>query len=207
MQPHNKNYLSRNKLRKALNEILSSNRKTLIPESNKYNASNMLLHVIDEYLPFTKTPHFEASCAKHVLNPWIDDPTEDNLKVLLISVAIFKSNRDSNAAENENHRSGRYKPHQEEFAASIPGSLFYKSPEWRRLRYIVLSKRGNKCECCGQSPKTGSVIHIDHVKPRSIYPELSLAEDNLQVLCDDCNLGKSNMFEDDWRSQGGIRNG
>jgi hypothetical protein len=41
--------------------------------------------------------------------------------------------------------------------------------------------------------------HIDHIKPRSKYPELELDEDNLQVLCKDCNYGKGAEFEDDFR--------
>jgi 5-methylcytosine-specific restriction endonuclease McrA len=50
------------------------------------------------------------------------------------------------------------------------------------------------------SPKVhGIVIHIDHILPRSKYPELSLVFDNLQVLCESCNLGKSNKDETDWR--------
>jgi 5-methylcytosine-specific restriction endonuclease McrA len=42
-------------------------------------------------------------------------------------------------------------------------------------------------------------MHVDHIKPRSKYPALELAEDNLQVLCELCNIGKSNTNETDWR--------
>jgi hypothetical protein len=42
-------------------------------------------------------------------------------------------------------------------------------------------------------------IHVDHIKPRSSYPELELDIKNLQVLCRDCNLGKSNTCETDLR--------
>ena len=53
---------------------------------------------------------------------------------------------------------------------------------------------------CGRSPKMHSVvIHVDHIKPRSIYPDLSLEFTNLQLLCADCNLGKSNKYDTDWR--------
>ena len=44
-------------------------------------------------------------------------------------------------------------------------------------------------------------MHVDHIKPRSTHPHLSLDESNLQVLCDDCNVGKSNRYEDDWRKR------
>ena len=36
----------------------------------------------------------------------------------------------------------------------------------------------------------GVVLHVDHIKPRSKFPELELSLDNTQVLCADCNLGK-----------------
>jgi hypothetical protein len=32
-----------------------------------------------------------------------------------------------------------------------------------------------------------------------LYPELELELDNLQVLCDLCNMGKSNKSEKQWR--------
>jgi hypothetical protein len=40
---------------------------------------------------------------------------------------------------------------------------------------------------------------VDHIKPIFTYPELALTENNLQVLCELCNLGKRHHFADDWR--------
>lgn len=76
---------------------------------------------------------------------------------------------------------------------------FYKSPAWRRLRYRALVAHGNVCQCCGASPRKGFPLHVDHIRPRSKYPELALEFANLQVLCPDCNLGKSAWDETDWR--------
>jgi X-X-X-Leu-X-X-Gly heptad repeat protein len=42
-------------------------------------------------------------------------------------------------------------------------------------------------------------LHVDHIKPRSLYPARALDPENLQVLCRDCNLGKSNKDATDWR--------
>jgi 5-methylcytosine-specific restriction endonuclease McrA len=78
-------------------------------------------------------------------------------------------------------------------------SVFYNSPEWQRLRYSAIEKYGNRCAACGRSPKDGVVIHVDHIKPRSLNPELALDIDNLQILCEPCNVGKSNKFSKDWR--------
>lgn len=80
------------------------------------------------------------------------------------------------------------------------GNDFYKSPEWLRLRYRVIKRYGGECMACGRSKKhEGVTIHVDHIKPRSKFPHLSLVFDNLQILCSDCNLGKSNIDETDWR--------
>lgn len=76
---------------------------------------------------------------------------------------------------------------------------FYKSQEWREIRYRVLSRSKGKCELCNRGSQNGVILHVDHIKPRSKYPELALSERNLQVLCDDCNLGKSNIDDTDWR--------
>jgi len=77
--------------------------------------------------------------------------------------------------------------------------LFYESREWRELRYKALLKNNGKCELCGSGKHDGVKLHVDHIKPRSLYPDLQLVEDNLQVLCEDCNLGKSNKDDTDWR--------
>ncbi len=77
---------------------------------------------------------------------------------------------------------------------------FYKSREWRELRYRVIVKHKAECMACGRSPrKHGIVIHVDHIKPRIKYPHLELKLDNLQLLCEDCNLGKSYKNQTDWR--------
>ena len=76
---------------------------------------------------------------------------------------------------------------------------FLLSYEWRIVRMVALKRDGAKCCCCGASPKTGSVMHVDHIKPRRKYPHLALDPDNLQVLCSVCNHGKSNWDSTDWR--------
>lgn len=82
--------------------------------------------------------------------------------------------------------------------AKLPEN-FYKTQEWRSLRYKAFEENGNACQCCGASPKTGAILHVDHIKPKSIYPELALELSNLQILCEDCNLGKLHLYETDWR--------
>lgn len=76
---------------------------------------------------------------------------------------------------------------------------FYASSEWRAIRFDVLKANDGRCELCGSSKHDGARLHVDHIEPRSKKPELSLAASNLQVLCEDCNLGKSNRDNTDWR--------
>jgi hypothetical protein len=81
----------------------------------------------------------------------------------------------------------------------VDSDPFYESREWRELRYRVFKEHGGKCGLCGRTAKDGAVLHVDHIKPRSKHPELELVFENLQILCEDCNLGKSNRDDSDWR--------
>lgn len=77
---------------------------------------------------------------------------------------------------------------------------FYSSREWLKLRMKVLEEYECKCMACGQSPKVhGIVVHVDHIKPRSTHPKLELVFSNLQLLCEDCNMGKGNRYKTDYR--------
>lgn len=76
---------------------------------------------------------------------------------------------------------------------------FYQRPEWLRIRYRILRKYGFKCMICNRGKEQGAVIHVDHIKPKAHFPELAFCEENLQVLCAECNLGKSDRYADDVR--------
>jgi len=64
---------------------------------------------------------------------------------------------------------------------------FLRSPEWKAMRLVILGRDGKVCACCGSV----SELQIDHILPRSLYPELQLDADNLRVLCWPCNKAKS----------------
>lgn len=76
---------------------------------------------------------------------------------------------------------------------------FYDSWEWKRCRYDFLKDRERRCQCCGMTPDVGARIVVDHVKPVKKYWDLRLDAANLQILCDDCNMGKGSRDETDWR--------
>jgi hypothetical protein len=78
----------------------------------------------------------------------------------------------------------------------VSNAAFYESREWLALRYTILRKYGRTCMLCRV---TEGEMHVDHIKPRSLYPELELDPTNLQVLCRACNLGKSNKDSTDFR--------
>ena len=78
----------------------------------------------------------------------------------------------------------------------VNGVDFLKSKAWKRLRYQALKLNGNKCQSCG----TDSNLNVDHIKPRRLHPELALHITNLQVLCAECNEGKSNWDMTDFRN-------
>ena len=65
-----------------------------------------------------------------------------------------------------------------------------------RLRFKVMQRDNFKCCICGKSPATSPnvTLHIDHIKPWSKGGETTI--DNLQTLCSDCNLGKSDLYDE-----------
>jgi 5-methylcytosine-specific restriction endonuclease McrA len=67
--------------------------------------------------------------------------------------------------------------------------LFYRSPEWKRIRYEVLTK-SPRCRHCGTSAAAGAKMNVDHKKPLSKRWDLRLKRANLQTLCASCNWGK-----------------
>ena len=85
---------------------------------------------------------------------------------------------------------------------NLINSGMYRSEEWRVLRFRALEASDGCCVLCGRSKaKHGVVMHVDHIKPKSAFPELAFALSNLQVLCEDCNLGKGARSTTDYRSE------
>jgi hypothetical protein len=62
-----------------------------------------------------------------------------------------------------------------------------------RLRFKVMQRNRFTCVICGRSPAThpGLILHVDHKTPWSKGGRTVI--ENLQTLCTDCNLGKSNL--------------
>lgn len=94
-----------------------------------------------------------------------------------------------------------------QYASKDTKEAFYASWEWRTLRMEVIKKQGKRCNCCGATPEDLTVggsrvrLVVDHIKPLSKHWNLRLEPSNLQVLCDECNMGKGAWDETDHRSE------
>lgn len=77
--------------------------------------------------------------------------------------------------------------------------VFYESWDWKRLRYRALQKFGRRCLACNATAGDGAKIVVDHIKPIRRYWHLRLDPENLQPLCEDCNMGKGSWDETDFR--------
>lgn len=64
---------------------------------------------------------------------------------------------------------------------------FYKSREWLKARFRVLHRDKYQCVMCGACVKAKGTARVDHIKPRKVYPELSLDLENLRTLCASCD--------------------
>lgn len=59
-----------------------------------------------------------------------------------------------------------------------------------RLRFRVMQRDRFTCRACGRSPSSvpGLILHVDHRVAWSLGGETVM--ENLQTLCESCNLGK-----------------
>lgn len=60
------------------------------------------------------------------------------------------------------------------------------------LRYDILKRDNYKCRICGFGAEDGVKLHVDHIIPVSKGGKTEI--NNLQTLCERCNMGKSNKL-------------
>lgn len=73
---------------------------------------------------------------------------------------------------------------------------FYNSAEWRLIREQVIQERKHVCQKCGHQIKSDYDLTVDHIKPRSKFPELALDKSNLQIMCRRCNSAKGANYDE-----------
>lgn len=63
-----------------------------------------------------------------------------------------------------------------------------------RLRFMILQRDNFTCTKCGRSPAKDQnvILHVDHILPWNKEGETVV--ENLETLCKECNLGKSNVL-------------
>ena len=81
------------------------------------------------------------------------------------------------------------------FGPSPPGEIepfgikvSIRSPLPSKLRWEVFQRDGRRCVVCGASAAEGDRLHVDHII--SVYNGGGNEIENLQTLCEPCNLGK-----------------
>ena len=109
------------------------------------------------------------------------------------AAALRRANREARPQRRVN------KPITKVAGVDVASSAFLETYEWRKVRMEALKKYGPKCMCCGATPADGAVMNVDHIKPRKLWPSLALDVSNLQILCHECNHGKGNWDQTDWR--------
>lgn len=73
---------------------------------------------------------------------------------------------------------------------------FYNSPEWGIIREQIIREQGRFCQECGREIKDDFDLTVDHIKPRSKFPEFALDASNLRVLCRSCNSTKGASYDE-----------
>lgn len=61
------------------------------------------------------------------------------------------------------------------------------------VRFQILKRDNYRCQMCGVTAKDGATLEIDHIIP--VSKGGTNDADNLQVLCRDCNAGKSDQWQ------------
>lgn len=189
-----------NKHRSAVNSHLGSISKKPYQKNLDPDFRKLLTHICNQIHIDIKLPILKTKVCRSIVRSWIlsEFSTADIEYNIRIECANWYA-RNSERKEKKGELRNIADPIHKEIISHLPAKKFYSSPEWRSIRYRVLKSSSASCCCCGSKASPDVQLHVDHIKPRSIYPELALEFDNLQVLCCDCNLGKSNKHDDDWR--------
>ena len=135
------------------------------------------------YCPLAFHPEYKENSFDIVLNNLLEKKRKMRENTLIVS-------------EPDNHEKNdlyRKVTNGEEMYGSHEES-FYNSEGWKVLRKKAFQKYPSICMRCGNK----DFLEVDHVKPRSRYPDLELDIDNLQILCRDCNLSKGVKDSPNW---------
>lgn len=154
------------------------------PDTSLYDLVCMALEVDEMPMPMNMT-------AKQ----WV----KENLDHILGTNEFENLKSCSSQKAPKKKRSRPYRASKSSGNTFVSSDAFLSTYEWRRVRMEALKKYGPRCMCCGATPANGAVMNVDHIKPRKLWPSLALDVNNLQILCHECNHGKGNWDQTDWR--------
>jgi len=77
--------------------------------------------------------------------------------------------------------------------ADAPELELKRKPIKPSVRFQILKRDNYACQMCGATATDGAKLEVDHIIPVSKGGQNN--EENLQVLCRDCNIGKSDSFQ------------
>ena len=63
---------------------------------------------------------------------------------------------------------------------------FIKQNERQKLKLMLLTQRGNKCESCGRKGDE-KTLELHHIKPIVERPDLAKDPENVILLCTECH--------------------
>lgn len=109
------------------------------------------------------------------------------MQALLAKIAARSAKADADYARWEAEQPRRVRGRS---AKARARQQFYLSPEWLAARSECLESKGRICAVCGSADQ----INVDHIKPRSKFPDLALEQTNLRPLCWPCNRTKAARY-------------
>lgn len=120
--------------------------------------------------------------------------TKEGVAVSKGPVLFFKS-QNVQHAKRELRKAGVEPMQAHEGQAFIPKRQreeLFSDPVYKTVRAAVL-RASPWCKMCGRRPPR-VVLNVDHVIPLTVDWSRRMDPNNLQVLCEDCNQGKSNYW-------------
>ena len=82
----------------------------------------------------------------------------------------------------------------EEEAEYKQSAQYQRSQVTESVRYNVMKRDGFRCTICGRDASDGVKLHIDHIIPVSKGGKSTM--DNLRTLCEECNRGKRDKYDE-----------
>jgi len=112
-------------------------------------------------------------------------PFNKGKKLSEIHKENMRGKRKPFSLESRRNMSGRVPWNKKYFGEIIidPWKLLFSTPEYKRFRFEMFKRDNFKCTICGIHKE----IQLDHIKPKSLFPQLVMAEWNVRTLCLECH--------------------